>query len=153
MIRRPPVSTRTDTLLPYTTLFRSARIAATACYRRIKPLRAACAWLRPARGAGRNPRTIELLLGRARQAGPACFFGPFVRHQPILILPPSFGAIMNRRQLLGILTASTAAAGLPRLAFARTPGISLSLEDAASGQIGSESCRERGLQYVKIWVG
>src|SRR3546814_4394880 len=25
MIRRPPVSTRTDTLLPYTTLFRSAR--------------------------------------------------------------------------------------------------------------------------------
>src|SRR3546814_1252234 len=54
-------------------------------------------------------------------------------HQPILILPPSFGAIMNRRQLLGILTASTAAAGLPRLAFARTPGISLSLEDAASG--------------------
>src|SRR3546814_336128 len=54
-------------------------------------------------------------------------------HQPILIFPPSVGAIMNRRQLLGLLTASTAAAGLPRLAFARTPGISLSLEDAASG--------------------
>src|SRR3546814_4994419 len=28
MIRRPPRSTRTDTLFPYTTLFRSARIAA-----------------------------------------------------------------------------------------------------------------------------
>src|SRR3546814_18921825 len=28
MIRRPPRSTRTDTLLPYTTLFRSIRIAA-----------------------------------------------------------------------------------------------------------------------------
>src|SRR3546814_8123254 len=27
MIRRPPRSTRTDTLFPYTTLFRSARIA------------------------------------------------------------------------------------------------------------------------------
>src|SRR3546814_11057409 len=27
MIRRPPISTRTDTLLPYTTLFRSDRIA------------------------------------------------------------------------------------------------------------------------------
>src|SRR3546814_3479232 len=26
MIRRPPISTRTDTLFPYTTLFRSARI-------------------------------------------------------------------------------------------------------------------------------
>src|SRR3546814_12485757 len=39
MIRRPPRSTRTDTLFPYTTLFRSprrgrvrrARLAATAC--------------------------------------------------------------------------------------------------------------------------
>src|SRR3546814_16624668 len=32
MIRRPPRSTRTDTLLPYTTLFRSERVgAAPAC--------------------------------------------------------------------------------------------------------------------------
>src|SRR3546814_4058873 len=30
MRRRPPRSTRTDTLVPYTTLFRSARIALTA---------------------------------------------------------------------------------------------------------------------------
>src|SRR3546814_8666101 len=30
MIRRPPRSTRTDTLFPYTTLFRSARTARTA---------------------------------------------------------------------------------------------------------------------------
>src|SRR3546814_18130246 len=30
MIRRPPRSTRTDTLFPYTTLFRSMRLAATA---------------------------------------------------------------------------------------------------------------------------
>src|SRR3546814_20639618 len=28
MIRRPPRSTRTDTLFPYTTLFRSARVSA-----------------------------------------------------------------------------------------------------------------------------
>src|SRR3546814_14758046 len=40
---------------------------------------------------------------------------------------------MDLRQRLVILAASSAAAGLPRLAFARTPGISLSLEDAASG--------------------
>src|SRR3546814_1037347 len=32
MIRRPPRSTRTDTLFPYTTLFRSARIAALRRY-------------------------------------------------------------------------------------------------------------------------
>src|SRR3546814_5812395 len=31
MIRRPPRSTRTDTLFPYTTLFRSAQIGKTAC--------------------------------------------------------------------------------------------------------------------------
>src|SRR3546814_8194430 len=30
MIRRPPRSTRTDTLFPYTTLFRSARLSRTA---------------------------------------------------------------------------------------------------------------------------
>src|SRR3546814_3190643 len=30
MIRRPPRSTRTDTLFPYTTLFRSARVLRTA---------------------------------------------------------------------------------------------------------------------------
>src|SRR3546814_4924748 len=31
MIRRPPRSTRTDTLFPYTTLFRSGRTAARRC--------------------------------------------------------------------------------------------------------------------------
>src|SRR3546814_4973736 len=30
MIRRPPISTRTDTLFPYTTLFRSLSLAAAA---------------------------------------------------------------------------------------------------------------------------
>src|SRR3546814_7610751 len=33
MIRRPPRSTRTDTLFPYTTLFRSRRVAAWWLYR------------------------------------------------------------------------------------------------------------------------
>src|SRR3546814_10076522 len=34
ILRRPPVSTRTDTLLPYTTLFRSARRRVLAARRR-----------------------------------------------------------------------------------------------------------------------
>src|SRR3546814_2787169 len=34
MIRRPPRSTRTDTLLPYTTLFRSPRPSPTKMHRR-----------------------------------------------------------------------------------------------------------------------
>src|SRR3546814_7836437 len=33
MIRRPPRSTRTDTLFPYTTLFRSRRPPTAACWR------------------------------------------------------------------------------------------------------------------------
>src|SRR3546814_1866943 len=33
MIRRPPRSTRTDTLFPYTTLFRSGALSATSCRR------------------------------------------------------------------------------------------------------------------------
>src|SRR3546814_15323614 len=33
MLRRPPISTRTDTLFPYTTLFRSRRHRATAYVR------------------------------------------------------------------------------------------------------------------------
>src|SRR3546814_4135094 len=32
MTRLPPISTRTDTLFPYTTLFRSARLTIASCY-------------------------------------------------------------------------------------------------------------------------
>src|SRR3546814_3950470 len=38
MIRHPPISTRTDTLFPYTTLFRSARLA-TVHWIEYQPLR------------------------------------------------------------------------------------------------------------------
>src|SRR3546814_1634595 len=47
MIRRPPRSTRTDTLFPYTTLFRSAGRCVNECI--------AVPWRH--RMAGRNPRT------------------------------------------------------------------------------------------------
>src|SRR3546814_15546669 len=35
MIRRPPRSTRTDTLFPYTTLFRSSNLRVTICSARL----------------------------------------------------------------------------------------------------------------------
>src|SRR3546814_4101039 len=66
MIRRPPISTRTDTLLPYTTLFRSrAGIrdgAAAARARRgtagadlpVPPARTAFRWRADPAGAGRG---------------------------------------------------------------------------------------------------
>src|SRR6056297_3877068 len=46
MIRRPPRSTRTDTLFPYTTLFRSRASGRPPC-------------LPPLRGARRQPRRSE----------------------------------------------------------------------------------------------
>src|SRR3546814_6960705 len=59
MIRRPPRSTRTDTLFPYTTLFRSHLVAAACCARGCgsrSPSRRCPAWShRPwtTRGCGR----------------------------------------------------------------------------------------------------
>src|SRR3546814_10064744 len=50
MIRRPPRSTRTDTLFPYTTLFRSDRIGRSSCSTR--PLRSAAIGPRADRNAG-----------------------------------------------------------------------------------------------------
>src|SRR3546814_985908 len=66
MIRRPPISTRTDTLFPYTTLFRSARVhreqrGQRALFARGRALRGQrppdrpAADLEPLRGQGRGP--------------------------------------------------------------------------------------------------
>src|SRR3546814_12083056 len=62
MIRRPPRSTRTDTLFPYTTLFRSYRVAAYAgragrpLFRRSAPAAAARGRRRIRKGAARRAR-------------------------------------------------------------------------------------------------
>src|SRR3546814_6200721 len=65
MIRRPPRSTRTDTLFPYTTLFRSDRrlSAPIACARRehIHTRRG-----RPDRNAARAARRRELAMPNSR---------------------------------------------------------------------------------------
>src|SRR3546814_5786008 len=61
MIRRPPRSTRTDTLFPYTTLFRSRRLAVSqgCAHSRHPGVRVESAVARPARlrqaGAARHP--------------------------------------------------------------------------------------------------
>src|SRR3546814_2425453 len=56
MIRRPPRSTRTDTLFPYTTLFRSARLAAPE-----RP------WPRQFGDHRRDPRTGDRIEARNRR--------------------------------------------------------------------------------------
>src|SRR3546814_5172358 len=56
MIRRPPRSTRTDTLFPYTTLFRSARPAGSAKFRGMFALPAFISALRgPLSSAAMSP--------------------------------------------------------------------------------------------------
>src|SRR3546814_9323329 len=75
MIRRPPISTRTDTLFPYTTLFRSQRLLP------FLPLRLLPAVLTPAVEIG-----LELLL-----ALPAVFVIVAVQ---LLDLPVAPAAIM-----------------------------------------------------------
>src|SRR3546814_14304704 len=64
MIRRPPRSTRTDTLFPYTTLFRSAVLAAGDLVRR-RPAAGGAGHLGIARRAAVRRR--PLLAGRAAQ--------------------------------------------------------------------------------------
>src|SRR3546814_1520615 len=67
MIRRPPRSTRTDTLFPYTTLFRSRRAAHQAV---LSLQHLACQRARPRSAArfrhgSRQPATADRDLGRA----------------------------------------------------------------------------------------
>src|SRR3546814_5636860 len=73
MIRRPPRSTRTDTLFPYTTLFRSAAPAPPEGARR--PVRGGLlvGWiarrsLRPPRQPAARSDVVDLRLGDARMA-------------------------------------------------------------------------------------
>src|SRR3546814_20941717 len=95
MIRRPPRSTRTDTLFPYTTLFRSAGKPRVFIDNRAKPFRCLGVGALPQRpkGAGRrDDRQILSLvpggeLGQAiRPARPARAPG---EHPP----PPAEGAL------------------------------------------------------------
>src|SRR3546814_21131357 len=75
MIRRPPRSTRTDTLFPYTTLFRSAqRCGASASGRRFRRMGIGMLADGSAReigssGAGRVPELQQSVLGRIVEVG------------------------------------------------------------------------------------
>src|SRR3546814_2029432 len=60
MIRRPPRSTRTDTLFPYTTLFRSRASLRLRLFRTERRFRHAC---------GDRRRARRLVVGRGRPPG------------------------------------------------------------------------------------
>src|SRR3546814_4188668 len=86
MIRRPPRSTRTDTLFPYTTLFRSAHYTTEKnILKVIEPLfldelRAEFERLKARRDSRRLPELLAFQekLGRLRFFDPACGCGNFL---------------------------------------------------------------------------
>src|SRR3546814_3100576 len=73
MIRRPPRSTRTDTLFPYTTLFRSVGAGRSAVLAYTTPL-----WVTPAAIVllGERPTAFKLLGLALGFAGVAVLFNP-----------------------------------------------------------------------------
>src|SRR3546814_10860490 len=64
MIRRPPRSTRTDTLFPYTTLFRSVQDIAVAILARDGPH---SRWVRSGIGLGQAEAADQLARGRSEE--------------------------------------------------------------------------------------
>src|SRR3546814_14331615 len=129
MIRRPPRSTRTDTLFPYTTLFRSPDVPiVSGCY----SLGQRFAQPRAAAGPGRS------LAGPGPQPGAAAGGVPVA---PRRLAPgPQAG--------LG----ESADRGDPAPPEAR-PAARHDLPPVHPGAIGSASCRERVWQNVSIPVG
>src|SRR3546814_20381190 len=130
MIRRPPRSTRTDTLFPYTTLFRSACLCA------IQPGRPCQhAGVRPAFRPVR-PYGLCLLVVRLRlQQADAVFGGGPGRSSHLALRRHEKGGRTDERDLRTSLpAAATGPSPLPRL--------------WAVGEIGRVSCRDRGFQYV-----
>src|SRR3546814_13219306 len=87
MIRRPPRSTRTDTLCPYTTLFRSPQ----SC-RAVHDLAAVGATIiHAARAREQARRALELPIGRERHPERIeCGAVADLDHQTYLSLPPNW---------------------------------------------------------------
>src|SRR3546814_15570936 len=123
MIRRPPRSTRTDTLFPYTTLFRSIRVRAAvrSCPAPYRPASKEWPCLHCARHAGAGHKCAANGLRWRRHAT------MLARHQ--------HKEVVMIRTVLGVVLGAIAAI----LALA--------------GEVGRASCRERVCQYVMISVG
>src|SRR3546814_18335058 len=131
MIRRPPRSTRTDTLFPYTTLFRSHRL-------RDYPVRRANArrpWFRHRRARrdrAAPPRRSPLSPAPVRRpirASASCF----LTHAFCKLLGGALDMLLNR----------TYRNTVPLCNLLIFPTL-----DTSQHEIGRASCRERVCQYV-----
>src|SRR3546814_16427442 len=117
MLRRPPRSTRTDTLFPYTTLFRSARAGAPPSAS-LDALRALPAAALVAAGEVRTPgaMTGPILDGDLVREAP---WRVFARSEPIDV-PPLVGANSNEASVILAMGVPPSAA-LPSLAHGQAP--------------------------------
>src|SRR3546814_13261578 len=119
MIRRPPRSTRTDTLFPYTTLFRSAG-RAYAAYGGVY-VAASLLWLWTVEGTHARSLGCDRRCGGARRRGNYPV-------RPARLIPQSQSSYLSRLSLLP------------------DPDHLPALDPAY--EIGRASCRERVCQYV-----
>src|SRR3546814_5094035 len=107
MIRRPPRSTRTDTLFPYTTLFRSAPLPPRPSRRGARRRAGGCSWSRrPVRrrpGAGRDTRSCEQPVDIPARIG--LFVVEPMAKQPVAAAPDILDAVIVARQPLVVAAA------------------------------------------------
>src|SRR3546814_13422391 len=128
MIRRPPRSTRTDTLFPYTTLFRSVEGAATGIW-----FAAAAQGNPPSAGARRNQRAERISARCLRLHDDCAAAGAAAQHRA--------WSDAGRRLCLvyrGLAALPFAAPADPSVFPGRRAGLSVQ-----SQQIGKASCGER----------
>src|SRR3546814_15387712 len=134
MIRRPPRSTRTDTLFPYTTLFRSARLLRPRAYPGVRIRRDPDAPRREVRPVPAH-RT-----GRARR-------------MPLVADVADVDRAGDRRRLRALLFLRAREIRIPDQPLCDGSQAHPRRGRPPPGQIGRASCRERVCQYVKLSVG
>src|SRR3546814_13169022 len=129
MLRRPPTSTRTDTLFPYTTLFRSA-LALSGC----------------ASGGGAPNLPPASFVSTQEGPGEEYVIGPLDDLTIFVWRNPDLGAKVQVRPDGRITTPLIS--DMP--AVGKTPRQLAADLKVALGKykIGRASCRERGCQYV-----
>src|SRR3546814_19118402 len=143
MLPRPPSSTRTDTLFPYTTLFRSFQCCHSHCrsrHRRFRVLTCLCSvWSSTRRSCNRCVTSASNSV-----SDPACFMhagGAIKTTTGVTIMSDIISELAGQ---FGIPSAQAESAAGSVLKFVQTEEGSGDFQK----QIGRASCRERGCQYV-----
>src|SRR3546814_10848460 len=149
MIRRPPRSTRTDTLFPYTTLFRSRRIARRAPERPEPPRGARAGTTLPGstcrkRASARSPPWSRAAILHDVRSSPGEALGRISAAIPRV----AGGLTMKRTVVVVAIALALAVSTLNLFGMHRAA----STTAAPAVEIGRAACRERVGPYVEISV-